>query len=945
MDTMKKTNIYPPIVNEWKNAFIIGSNIRIYFTISSYMTIADINPQLVLVSIRNQRTNRSVINEKRNAGLDFAICSIQQDNEGYFVEVRSSIVNIEVNKYYKVQLRFVSSEYPYENIWTFRQNYNTNGVQSYISDVSKVVLIKPISENHFDLAGFKNNSPNSLFIFSTSSVNVSGRLIFSNEDGEEKLAEYRVKLFDSGEAENRKTTDLIIDSGVLIPEDSDLNSIFYELKYDFRNENYYLLRIEYSTTSNYSSYEDFLFKIEFQDGMEFADGAEGFTKNNFNNATIDINFIGTVQIHKEEQDSETENSDNSEIEDNEDSETEEITTLKGCCVLRRSSSKNNFQQWEDIQYFAWNDKNEVEINYSDYLVEYGVYYKYQLFPQDENGMRGRSFLFQDENENEATLCEFDYARLVINDSPAAEKNQLTIRFDEKVDNFQVTIVESKTDTLGGKYPFIRRNGDTYYRQFNLSGLISHMWDDDDLEEFTSQYIKKIQNEEEIEPTTLYLKRQKYIGEYYNENYYAENININNYNDFLLERAYREKIIEYLYENSIRLFRSPTEGNILVKLMNISLSPNATLSRMIYSFSATAYEIDIPTISNYIKYNIHSVNQNILDESLKPTIYDSHHLGQIVLNNIENKYHIPIVEGKVLGIDIMDAIRRTIEEKKKVVSITLDKLDWVRINLASNPYVLQPNISSLTIDYDNILRDGIVGNGVHTDSQYWYTGYVGEINGNQIVLPMDGYYELRGEDTDIQSLILYEPAYALSEEKGNFKLRGTVDYIASYKLQGYQTLRTRKSLRRYYIIGQYIVNPAKDMDTEDLTVNIIQRIKDKHTVTEENNSPNKEYTKREVLAVPYVSIEGCPYQKLRVADLADQSIVQGNEENTEELDLNGRGQLTLYDEDTSIEILRFIKMDADITDIANNKEETLLLAESSLENILVNYICYVEEARY
>lgn len=34
-----------------------------------------------------------------------------------------------------------------------------------------------------------------------------------------------------------------------------------------------------------------------------------------------------------------------------------------------------------------------------------------------------------------------------------------------------------------------------------------MWDDIDLEEFTSQYIKKIQNEEEIEPTTLYLKRQ------------------------------------------------------------------------------------------------------------------------------------------------------------------------------------------------------------------------------------------------------------------------------------------------------------------------------------------------------------------------------------------------------------------------------------------------------
>lgn len=69
-----------------------------------------------------------------------------------------------------------------------------------------------------------------------------------------------MRLFDSGIAANRQATDLIIESETLTPDDSDLNSIFYELKYDFKNENYYLLRIEYVTTSNYSSYEDFLLK-------------------------------------------------------------------------------------------------------------------------------------------------------------------------------------------------------------------------------------------------------------------------------------------------------------------------------------------------------------------------------------------------------------------------------------------------------------------------------------------------------------------------------------------------------------------------------------------------------------------------------------------------------------------------------------------------------------
>ena len=198
----------------------------------------------------------------------------------------------------------------------------------------------------------------------------------------------------------------------------------------------------------------------------------------------------------------------------------------------------------------------------------------------------------------------------------------------------------------------------------------------------------------------------------------------------------------------------------------------------------------------------------------------------------------------------------------------------------------------------------------------------------------------------------EPAYAT--EENHFQLKGTVDYIASYKVQGYQTMRTRKSLRRYYIIGQYIVNTNKDMENNgEITKNIIRLIKDKHRIAESDNLNSQEYIKREVLTVPYISIEGCPYQELQIADLADQSIVEEGQENVETLTLNGRGQLTLYDEDTSIEVLRFIKMQDDIYSqsygtIENedlSKKEKVLDKENSLNDILVNYICYVEEARY
>ena len=52
-----------------------------------------------------------------------------------------------------------------------------------------------------------------------------------------------------------------------------------------------------------------------------------------------------------------------------------------------------------------------------------------------------------------------------------------------------------------------------------------------------------------------------------------------------------------------MFRSPAEGNILVRLMDVNLTPEQTLGRMLYSFSATAYEIDDITAESYEKYGI------------------------------------------------------------------------------------------------------------------------------------------------------------------------------------------------------------------------------------------------------------------------------------------------------------------------------------------------------
>jgi len=65
-------------------------------------------------------------------------------------------------------------------------------------------------------------------------------------------------------------------------------------------------------------------------------------------------------------------------------------------------------------------------------------------------------------------------------------------------------------------------------------------------------------------------------------------NLVGYN-YAAERKFKLAVLEWLTNGKPKLFRSPSEGNYVVRLMNASLSPNDTLGRMIHSFSCTGYE--------------------------------------------------------------------------------------------------------------------------------------------------------------------------------------------------------------------------------------------------------------------------------------------------------------------------------------------------------------------
>jgi hypothetical protein len=134
-------------------------------------------------------------------------------------------------------------------------------------------------------------------------------------------------------------------------------------------------------------------------------------------------------------------------------------------------------------------------------------------------------------------------------------------------------MENKLDTLGGQYPFIFRNGNIRYKEFSIGGLIS-CWSDDEHLFVTDHIFRNFED---------------------NVNLTGENI--------ATEREFKLEVLDWLNNGEAKLFKSPTEGNYIVRLMNNSLAPNDQVGRMLHTFTSTATEIAAYSYDNLRKYGL------------------------------------------------------------------------------------------------------------------------------------------------------------------------------------------------------------------------------------------------------------------------------------------------------------------------------------------------------
>lgn len=757
--------LFPPIVASSMPAFAINPNsnnnsVTIYYTLSNYNQSEYIKN--VQVSVRLQSSNNNIINNNSEI-LIKPFTQTEQDKifNRYSLTINENELseNFVEDTLYKIQLRFSSIQA--ENITA---RFFSDNIQHF-SEWSTVCLIKPIippifyiDDFHYDKEddyGQEDNAEDTFFSPFADFIGVYKTVIDTDTQTEssEVLKSWRLRLYD-------QNNNLLKDSGQNLISAYNYNinnstiSFKCSLPYAFQNKRQYFIVFDIKTKNDYIDSKTYYFTTSLLDSSD----------------------DGTFQINRE-----TEYYAINEEEGYIKLKFEFQSKQEYNIVIRRSDAAGNFLNWVDLKIFQGVGKDSFI--YYDFTAESGVVYKYIVQMIDEKGRYTsyavlsshvfiteweHAFLLEkadDQIRSRNTEQEILFTPNENIQSPSVK--QLKLKYDFQISSYKTNITENLTTTIGSKYPFIRRNGDNYYKSFPITGTISQYMDNVDFFISKKELLDNAEND-------------------YNNYFKGQTGETESVYNYIYERKFREEVEKFLYNNKPKLYKSTQQGNILIKLMQVSLTPKNELGRLIYTFSATAYEIGEANIENLINYNI--ISQGYVDPTPQWTGIQ---LGQ--LNSFESddrpqgkifKANEDIIGGKgVNGSTDFPASQNSIalkyNYKKSINKQILDDfyLKYLRITMQSEPYLIieekykeNGKQKSQYRPYDDTPSDGttdlinfgpdIINPLYRLESSYKrkrnnitdniYLGYLFEINGQPIIISSNGIYELKDKNLKISS---------------------------------------------------------------------------------------------------------------------------------------------------------------------------------------------------
>ena len=633
---MASMTLYPPIVNDYMPAFqvkpdsaLTDDECPIDFSLSKFNLASDVKQ--VQISITKQSTGLNMLKTTdtiaANDGMDadpdwltnsryratgILLLDIGEDgltptaNNIYTASLFDSDLDsyheIEDKQYtgfvpgeiYKVQIRLSTQMYgPDRDTKTQAQWLKENA--SYFSEWSTVCVVKSIGDIKLDLItlGFSKVNPGVLEaapVYPTSSFEIIGNI--DSQDETEILYSYRLKLLDAND-------NVLEDSGMLTAGDyNNINKMEFLFGTELQTNTNYSLVVTYTTNNGFSNTVKILFVCQYNYGLS----ADIYVAYLETSAPTDITTLSALGYEEDE-------GRIGLLLVNKISDPE--TAFTGTIYVRRTDSKSDFSKWEDFKIIECNNTMISDLGiFYDYTIESGIWYQYaiQILLPGQTFRSPMLYPFAIVGGQRVNYTE-DYALRDFNYSFLLGENnkQLKLKFDNTMGSFKIQVTDSKTETIGGRYPTIARNTAVYYKTFPINGLISFQMDENQL--FCT--VDDIYKNNRVRALYEQYRSDRRVGQY----------------DYVYEKEFRNKVLEFLHDGKIKLFKSPTEGNIIVRLMDVNLTPNQTLGRMIYSFTSNASEIAEDNIDNYVKYKF--LNKNELEGG---TAIQPEHIHANVDNN-------------------------------------------------------------------------------------------------------------------------------------------------------------------------------------------------------------------------------------------------------------------------------------------------------------------------
>lgn len=568
--------LYPPQINTFMPAFVNTQDAYVYFSLSPYNDTTEI--KRVHISVTNQLTNDNVLNDASGILITDLMLN-ENTGMSYVVIPYSSIKNgWGINQFYKVQIRFDSYEGDAykEGMSSSLLNSYLIDYRAYFSEWSSVCLIRPILQPNIKLRTFDTYNGENTIGFNKGIMPISGICYF-------------------GESNVTEETETLQSYQIKIFYKSDLTTPVLET-----DKIYTGLNID----PNDINYKIDLQGIPTDSETEFVMRIYLITKNQYSFVSKDYEFQIIEYIEDDAFKPSLELNVNNE-EGIASLHIQNIQSVFGTLYVKRASSVDNFKTWENI--YVNNFSGPIDLTIEDNTIGSLIWYRYSVQMANSKGALTNAY------RTEKILPEFYDVIL------SRGKKQLKIQYNYKISSFKPVVNRSKKDTLGGKYPKFSENAVLNYKQFSISGLISSQEDENE----------------------LFLKKSNHFGDEYN-NYlvYKENNQVSDYYDYFWEREFREEVMSWLNDGEPKLYRSTTEGIICVMLTDLSLTPNTTLDRRIWDFSATVYEIadgmSLNTLDELGIYDVPNIEEDYSGGTGPGPEYTTiYKVGQLYQHKIEN----------------------------------------------------------------------------------------------------------------------------------------------------------------------------------------------------------------------------------------------------------------------------------------------------------------------